>query len=364
MLRLRSRGQARRWFPGALAAASALVLAPSEGRAHFYLDNPPSWRTQDIYGSPQKVGPCGNEGSAAQTGIVTAFKTGDKVTVTLRETVFHPGHYRIALALNGQNELPAPPPVTPDTQSACGTAPIQNPPVFPVIADGVFQHTEKFSTAQTVEITLPPGITCEKCTLQILEFMSDHTAPCFYYHCANISISDETAGAGGAGGEGGQSGASGEGGQSGGGTGGAAGGGEAGSGGGDAGSSGEAGSGASGEAGSGGTNASGAGGDASGGAGGDTSGGAGGDTSGGSGGSESGGSGGSATSGAGGSGASAPGTGGASGGGAPIIPNVDPSVSGGCAAATPRATPPGLAVLTGLLAAAGLSRRRRDAHRK
>ena len=52
-----------------VVAASAPLVA----RAHFELLSPDSWRTQDALGSPQKVGPCGEEGLAPTTGAVTTF---------------------------------------------------------------------------------------------------------------------------------------------------------------------------------------------------------------------------------------------------------------------------------------------------
>jgi hypothetical protein len=36
-------------------------------------------------------------------------------------------------------------------------------------------------------------VTCERCTLQVLEFMSNHPLPCFYYHCADVAIGTGTA---------------------------------------------------------------------------------------------------------------------------------------------------------------------------
>jgi hypothetical protein len=43
-----------------------------------------------------------------------------------------------------------------------------------------------------VHVTLPSNVTCEKCTLQVIEFMSDHPlnnpGGCFYHHCADIAI--------------------------------------------------------------------------------------------------------------------------------------------------------------------------------
>jgi hypothetical protein len=139
------------------------------------------------------------------TGVVTPFKAGETITIQLQETIPHPGHYRVALAVNNRSELPADPPVTPDSRSPCGTTVIQNPPVFPVLADGELRHTTPLTGMQTIRVKLPDNVTCTKCTLQIIEFMSDHElnnpGGCYYHHCADISISPAT-GTGGAGGTG------------------------------------------------------------------------------------------------------------------------------------------------------------------
>jgi hypothetical protein len=44
-------------------------------------------------------------------------------------------------------------------------------------------------------------MTCDHCVLQIVEFMANHGAPCFYHHCANIKISVNGADAGPPGGD-------------------------------------------------------------------------------------------------------------------------------------------------------------------
>ncbi len=189
MPRLRStRRTELRSLSGALAVAATMLLAPTTADAHFTLKAPASWYSQDSSGSPQKMAPCGDEGGGSPSGIVTAYQPGQKITVTIDESVvFHPGHYRIALATTSRSQLPGDPGVTPDAMSACGSTPIMNPPVFPILADGVFVHTAPFTTPQSVQITLP-NITCAHCTLQVIEFMSNHGAPCFYHHCADISI--------------------------------------------------------------------------------------------------------------------------------------------------------------------------------
>lgn len=200
----------KRFFTLAFALA-CFMAAPA--RAHFELQEPACWMSQDASGSPQKLGPCGNEAGGTPTGTVTAFQSGQTITVTINEIVFHPGHYRIAMSVNDRSELPAEPPVTAGS-TPCGTVPIQNPPVFPVLADNVFPHTAPFTAPQSVQITLPSNVTCSHCTLQVIQFMSDHAlnvpGGCFYHHCADFSLqttpvvdAGPTGGTGGAGGAGG-----------------------------------------------------------------------------------------------------------------------------------------------------------------
>ena len=176
----------------ALAVLAVGLLAQGSARAHFVLQAPANWADQDGTGSPQKSAPCGQADpgvTANPTGTVTAFAPGDSVTVTINETVTHPGHYRVALSTTGQNGLPADPTVTAVGTDQCGMAATQNPPVFPVLADGMLDHTSAFSGPQSFTVTLPTDVTCtSNCVLQVIEFMSNHGAPCFYHHCADVTI--------------------------------------------------------------------------------------------------------------------------------------------------------------------------------
>jgi MYXO-CTERM domain-containing protein len=123
------------------------------------------------------------------------------VTVTINETVPHPGHYRVALSTTGPSGLPADPAVTPTAGDECGSTVVQSPPVFPILADGMLEHTSAFSAPQSFSFRLPTDMTCtSNCVLQVIEYMSSHGAPCFYHHCANITIQ---AGGGGDAGTGG-----------------------------------------------------------------------------------------------------------------------------------------------------------------
>lgn len=191
----------RRFLVSGLALGAIFVISrPSD--AHFQLQAPPSWMSQDSLGSPQKLGPCGDEldgtDAATPSGIVTAYQVGDTITVTIDEKIFHPGHYRIALGNPTRADLPAEPGVDAGPTTPCGTAEIEDPPVYPVLADNVFPHTAAFTGPQTTTVKLPPNVTCDKCTLQVIEFMSDHPlnnpGGCFYHHCADISIGASDAG--------------------------------------------------------------------------------------------------------------------------------------------------------------------------
>lgn len=171
-----------------VAVAALTIFTAARANAHFVLKQPAASLVQSSVGDPQKTGPCG--GAGTPTGVVTAYKPGDTVTIQIDETIYHPGHYRVALAVNDPSELPAEPPVTPGT-SECGSTVIQSPATFPILADGQLLHSQSFSGPQTFQVTLPKDVTCKKCTLQVLEFMSSHDAPCFYHHCANIAITTD-----------------------------------------------------------------------------------------------------------------------------------------------------------------------------
>jgi len=181
----------KKFLAPALVPAFACALPPTSARAHFTLDKPASWMSQDALGSPQKLGPCGDESGGTATGAVTVYAQGETISVTVDEKIFHPGHYRIAISPADPSGLPPEPVVTPGA-TPCGSVPVQSPPMFPVLADGVFEHSTAFSSPQTTQVTLPAGFTCDHCTLQVIEFMSDHPlnnpGGCFYHHCATISV--------------------------------------------------------------------------------------------------------------------------------------------------------------------------------
>jgi len=184
----------------AFAAAALLAMAPAVMHAHFKLVEPASWLIEDDRGDPQKAGPCG--GSNADWGkpsfAVTQAVGGSRLHVKVQETIYHPGFYRVALAVNSPAELPPDPKAT-TTQSERGpqsvSGEIMNPVQMPVLADGLFVHHERSTTPFETDVTLP-NISCKRCTLQIIQFMEQHGANnpgmYTYHHCAVVQITADT----------------------------------------------------------------------------------------------------------------------------------------------------------------------------
>jgi len=164
--------------------------------AHFKLLAPTPTLIQDDRGNPQKLGPCGGTTAdkGSPTNAVNNVKGGQKLHIKIEETVYHPGHYRVALAVNSPSQLPADPEVvtrTSDRGPWSVSAAIAKSPQKPVLADGLFVHMERPSAAWETDVDIP-NINCEKCTLQIVQFMAEHgynpDGGYFYHHCADLKI--------------------------------------------------------------------------------------------------------------------------------------------------------------------------------
>src|SRR5260221_11459668 len=95
----------------ALVSAVLLTVVPAITRAHFKLVEPASWLIGDDRGDPQKAGPCGgtNTDYGKPSYAVTQAVGGAKMHLKVVETIYHPGHYRIALAVKSLLELPRDP---------------------------------------------------------------------------------------------------------------------------------------------------------------------------------------------------------------------------------------------------------------
>ena len=167
--------------------------------AHFKLGTPTSMTVQDTLGGPQKSAPCGLSDTpgvmdeSTKTNMVTTVQTGSMLSISINETIFHPGHYRVAIAQT-MAQLPADPPVTAVTGDPCDSTTIMQTPTLPVLGDGLLVHTTALSGTQTMTVQLPAGMTCTNCVLQVIQFMSNHglnnPGGCFYHHCATVTIAD------------------------------------------------------------------------------------------------------------------------------------------------------------------------------
>jgi hypothetical protein len=197
-----------------LALVSAVLLAGVPTvvtHAHFKLMEPASWIVEDERGDPQKGFPCGgsNTDYGKPSYNVTQAIGGSRLHIKVQETIFHPGHYRVALAVKSRNELP-PDPMTFEKYTDRGVystwAAIQSPPQIPVIADGLFQHYPRAGEPASAVPKTPmapwetdiqlPNISCAKCTLQVIQFMADHPynqpGGYSYHHCADLQITADS----------------------------------------------------------------------------------------------------------------------------------------------------------------------------
>jgi len=173
----------------------ALGFTALEAHAHFFLDYPASWIEQDEQGDPQKMAPCGGTlaDGGTRTQAVTEVQGGSMMRLAITETIYHPGHYRVALARR-INLLPQDPvAIMKETENGPRSdhAEIDVNPRPPVLLDGLWQNRERRKGPIETEIQLP-NIDCEGCVLQIIQFMENHPGAreggFSYHHCAMLNI--------------------------------------------------------------------------------------------------------------------------------------------------------------------------------
>ncbi|HEY0714008.1 MAG TPA: SCE4755 family polysaccharide monooxygenase-like protein, partial [Polyangia bacterium] len=173
----------------AFAVGAWCLAVTSPALAHITMTFPMP-RTQP--GNGQKgPAPCGTLGAARPN----TFRPGETITVKWTETIGHPGHFRLAFDDNGMDAFKDPTSFTD----------IQAVPVAPVLADGIFKHTNSPSNAmREFQITFP-NTPCQSCTLQLLQMMTDKPpfgpggGDDFYRQCADIVLAGAPVGGGDAG---------------------------------------------------------------------------------------------------------------------------------------------------------------------
>src|ERR1700722_8905160 len=109
-----------------LAFGATAVLLPSLADAHFILNAPACWMSQDAVGGPQKTGPCAavpntslGDVAGTPTHAVTVFQSGPTISVSVTATIAHPGWYRIALVEGASSTQTLT--TLPDPQAQSGT---------------------------------------------------------------------------------------------------------------------------------------------------------------------------------------------------------------------------------------------------
>jgi hypothetical protein len=181
----------------ALGAGAVALATPAIVSAHFILEAPKSWIEENQLGDPQKLGPCG--GTTANPGTPTAFVTpvagGEMLHVKVKETIYHPGFFRIALSVLDRAELPGDPE---DTVKDVNGKPwsdkgkVDPNPKAPVLVDGIWEHHTRVPGQEFETDVKIPNINCDHCSLQVIQFMENHPVNpdgrFTYHHCADLKI--------------------------------------------------------------------------------------------------------------------------------------------------------------------------------
>jgi hypothetical protein len=182
----------------ALCAGAVVLAVPAVGSAHFILMQPASWLQENQLGDPQKLGPCGGTSANAgtPTGAVTDVTGGETLHVKVKETIYHPGHFRIALSVLDRAELPADPEDTvkdgPNGKPWSVSGKVDPNPKPPVLVDGLWDHHTRQPGQEFETDVKLPNINCDHCSLQVIQFMEEHPinpdGRFTYHHCADLHI--------------------------------------------------------------------------------------------------------------------------------------------------------------------------------
>jgi hypothetical protein len=183
----------------ALALGVCCFSLVASAQAHFGIVMPPAADNASDGGKGPP--PCG---PVADSNVVTPAQGGHPLDLQIDEMIFHPGFYRVALALNSPAELPPDNVVIdkdgnvlpPDSIGLSDTAEYEATAMFPVLADHLWPHDTPDQELFQTQLTLP-NVNCDKCTLQVIEFMSNSNSNAgggyFYHHCANLKITADPA---------------------------------------------------------------------------------------------------------------------------------------------------------------------------
>lgn len=161
------------------------VFASPAG-AHLGLDYPPSRHGHNVL----KLGPCGL-GADQRGSNITTLESGAAIDIVWDEYVDHPGHFRIAFDIDGEDDF-----VDPPCLSGCNS---RDPVVElysndSVLLDGI---ADTDGGRSSVRVTLP-DVECDNCTLQVIQVMYDKPpyvlgGDDIYYQCADLVLRRDVA---------------------------------------------------------------------------------------------------------------------------------------------------------------------------
>jgi hypothetical protein len=128
-----------------------------------------------------KEGPCGQLANG-RTDKVSVFAPGDTIEVTWRETTNHRSYYRVAFDADGDDAFP--------TFAGSGIGADGIDPSGPCPVDGrvilAYEMDDRSGGSYTLQVRLP-DVECERCTLQVVQFMYDTMTP-YYFQCADLAL--------------------------------------------------------------------------------------------------------------------------------------------------------------------------------
>lgn len=186
------------FFASSTAFAHIDLLTP-EARAHGSAaggDSAPD------PGADQKSVPCGQE-TNGRTERVATYAPGETISLTIREETNHASYYRVWLQPDGDANIPQRPVESVSSDETLAEAMEAEMALDAAgdadgrLLDVLVDDNDVSGMELTYEVTLPTDVTCDNCTLQIIQFMYDRANP-YYYQCADLVIAEDASTAGGA----------------------------------------------------------------------------------------------------------------------------------------------------------------------
>lgn len=166
---------------------TVLFLLPLVSGAHTRMDTPVPRDPDDGI----KAGPCGPYVKPAVNNPANVYTEGAEIDIAFTETVNHTGYFWVDLAMDDvalTNYNPNDPDPANNTRANVWRL---QPPLAQantIDANGNFIDDNPNSGFQFQrKVVLPTGVTCDNCTLRIVQFMEGRVQP-YYYTCSDVKI--------------------------------------------------------------------------------------------------------------------------------------------------------------------------------